>query len=83
MRSLVTWKVRVTINVKGTTGRIKINYDVPVLGIRNILVRIQIRTSVSRIWDPEPSPFFSEFLTMQKICSSYFFLITYPQSQMI
>ncbi len=47
----------------------------PVLGIRDIQVRIRIRGLV----DPDPTPFFSDFKDAKNF-SSYFFLLTYPQA---
>jgi hypothetical protein len=50
-------------------------YNFPVLGVRDVLVRIRILT------DPYPTPFFSDFKDAKKLFFSlYFSLITYPQA---
>jgi hypothetical protein len=59
---------------KGTGSRIRIrntaakkNKLKPVLEIRDILARIRTRGSVPLIWDPDPTPFFSDLKDAKKL----------------
>ncbi len=74
------------INVRKSTNNLPLFLvPKPVLGNRDTLVRVRIRTSDYPVMDPDsdptpdPTPFFCDFKDAKKLFFSYFLLITYPQ----